>query len=56
LKGLLIATSHEYVLTYVKDRGSAKEKVWGYMHPLNDELNKLIAGKSSDEAMKLLKQ
>ena len=53
---LLIATSHEYVLTYVKDRGCAKEKVWGYKHPLNDELNKLIAGKSSDEAMKLLKQ
>ncbi len=23
---LLIATSHEYVLTYVKDRGCAKEK------------------------------
>ncbi|NQP60410.1 site-specific DNA-methyltransferase [Streptococcus suis] len=53
---LLIATSHEYVLTYVKDRGCAKEKVWGYKHPLNDELNKLIAGKSSDEAMNLLKQ
>jgi adenine-specific DNA-methyltransferase len=47
---LMIATSHEYVLVYVKDKQAAKTKTWGYKHPLNEKLNKLIEGKNYHEA------
>ena len=52
---LLIATSHEYVLVYVKNANSAKEAVWGKPHPLTGKILKLIQGKSPEEATEALR-
>ena len=51
---LLVATSHEYVLIYTRDRRQAKEQDWGYPHPLTQELLKLVEGLDYSEAEKRL--
>ena len=51
---LLIATSHEYMLCYVKNISKAKEIQWGSLHPLNRELNDLVQGLDKFEAEKAL--
>lgn len=47
---LLVATSHEYVLVYVKNKEVAKRIEWGKIHPLNIKLNELVHGLSKEEA------
>lgn len=39
---LIIATSHEYVLAYVKNMQQAKKIEWGHIHPLTKTLNNLV--------------
>lgn len=51
---LLIATSHEYVLSYFKNKEVSRGYKWGSLHSLNSELNNLIKNKPFSEAESLL--
>lgn len=53
---LLIATSHEYMLVYFKNKEFSRSLRWGAIHPLNFELNNLVDNKPFEEAEKLLKE
>lgn len=44
---LIIATSHEYILVYTKNKAETKLKQWGAPNPLTDELNELVNGAES---------
>ncbi|WP_288858488.1 site-specific DNA-methyltransferase [uncultured Corynebacterium sp.] len=47
---LLIATSHEYCLVYVRNLDAAKQLSWGKPHPLTTAILDLVAGLSPAEA------
>lgn len=51
---LLIATSHEYMLGYFKNRDKAKMTQWGSLHSLNKEMNDIVQGKEKSEAEEAL--
>ncbi|WQG56483.1 site-specific DNA-methyltransferase (plasmid) [Lactiplantibacillus plantarum] len=44
---LIVATSHEYILVYTKNKAEAKLTQWGAPNPLTDELNELVNGAES---------
>lgn len=44
---LIVATSHEYILVYTKNKAEAKLTQWGAPNPLTDELNELVSGAES---------
>lgn len=53
---LMISTSHEYVLVYVKDKQIAKKVDWGYLNPWYKILYPLIENKSFSDGMNILRK
>ena len=53
---LMIATSHEYVLVYVKNVNEAKENKWGHINEWALKLKKVVKGLPKEEAEKKLKR
>lgn len=53
---LMISTSHEYVLVYVKDKQIAKKVDWGYLNPWYKVLYPLVENKSFSDGMKILRK
>lgn len=53
---LLVSTSHEYVLVYVKNINYAKTETWGSPHKLTEKLMEIVDGLSYDEAEEKLKK
>lgn len=51
---LMIATSHEYVLVYVKNKNIVKTKKWGHINKWSLKLEKIIEGLSQKDAEKKL--
>lgn len=53
---LLIATSHEYLLVYVKNKEQAKKMTWGKPHELTEDILAIIKDKDHKIAEKDLKK
>ncbi|USG08192.1 site-specific DNA-methyltransferase [Latilactobacillus sakei] len=52
---MMIATSHEYMLTYVKNEPEARKQVWGSPHPLTDQIVRIANDYDNKEAETKLK-
>ena len=53
---MMIATSHEYMVTYVKNELVAREQIWGSPNTRTDEILSVIKNKTREEAESALKQ